>query len=363
MDDSMRALLEKSRMFNSFTHGFLAEAKAIPPDGFSFWLPHCFDEYINTQDDVDGPLNRFRHELKSFFQKYLETWFEQTKQAEEAVVTTKDLFSVASFLGNLGQEKDFTKIKSGRDIVEIYEPISNANFRFKRMGELLAFNVYRPGRNSDEEHSSGKKAILAMCRRKDRNQNQRVYELVQRVEITLGIPEVYSPEFGNSKAYFLSGLCQEIVRALHRIPIGIPLDRLISNYCALKGDLSIGEWRGLQIGARLIHPDAASKKEHVAHDEHDFRDRAMNWRRGNIIRIHDSRKADFSLGEDLPIALQISVNGSLPQRSFCANDCSKKYHEEQFLIADVGSMVAMSLGVMMLDRHDERFYEMNPIKR
>lgn len=361
MDDSMLALLEKSKMLNSLVHGFFAEAKVIPPEDFAFWIPNCFNEY--DRDEENGPLKRFTYELKSFFKKYLEVWISQNKSSEEVRVATKDLFSVASFFEGLASEECFSKLKSGRGIIKILEPISNADFRFKRMGDLLTFNIYRPERSSDEEHSTGKKAVLALCRRKDRSNNQDVYELVQRVEITLGIPEISYSESGNGKAYSLSGFCQEIVQTLHRISIGIPLDGLISNYCMLKGDIPIGEWRGLQIGARLIHPNATNKKEHVAHDEHDLRDRAMNWRRGNLIRIKDSHEADFCLGEDLLIALRISVSGSLPQNSMYADNSSRKYLDEQFLIANVGSMVVMSLGVMMLDRHDKRFYEMNPIKR
>lgn len=363
MDESMIALLEKSRMFNSFASGFFIKAEAIPLEGFSFWLPHCFDEYANIQDDVDGPLKRFRHELNSFFRKYLETWLTQNKQTKEAVAETKDLFSVANFLGNLGQEKDFIQLKSGKDIVKIHEPISNADFRFKRVGDLLVFNVYRPGRSSDEDHSSGKKSILALCRCKDRNQNQGIYELVQRVEITLVIPEARSSEFENHKTYSLAGFGKEISQALHRISINFSPEQLIEKYQKLGGDSVIGEWRGLQIAARLIHPEATNKKDHIANDEFDFRDRAMSWRRGNLWRLTDSHEADFALMENCPIALMISVSGSLSQRSSYVNDCSKKYHEEQFLIANVGSMVAMSLGIMMLDRHDEKFYEMNPIKR
>ncbi|MGW8185144.1 MAG: hypothetical protein ACWGHO_03490 [Candidatus Moraniibacteriota bacterium] len=359
MEDSMLALLGKSRMFSVFVHGFFAEAKAIPPDGFAFWLPSCFREY--KRDEEGGPLKRFRHELKSFFRLYLENWLSENKQSKAADAAIKNLFSVSNFFEGLALEKDFLELKSGKGPVKIHEPISNAEFHFKRMGDLLAFNIYRL-RDSAEEHISGRATVLALCRRKDPSNNQGVYELVQRVEITLGLPEVYS-SFRNGKAYSLTGFGKEISQALHRISINFSPEQLIEKYQKLEGDSAIGQWRGLQIAARLIHPEATNKKDHIASDEFNFRDRAMSWRRGNLVRSTDSRKADFALMENFPIALMISVSGSLPQREIFANDCSRKYLDEQFLIANVGSMVAMSLGTMMLDKHDEKFYEMNPVKR
>lgn len=359
MDESMLALMEKSRMFKSIVPGFFVEAKAISLEGFSFWLPHCFDEYTDIQDDADGPLKRFRYELNSFFRKYLETWFAQNKQSKDVVAATKDLFFVASFLGNLGQEKGFIKLKSGKDIIKIHEPISNAEFRFKRMGDLLAFNIYRPGRNPDEEHSTGKKAVLTLCRRKDSSNNRGVYELVQRVEITLELPNISE----NGKTYSLVEFGKEINRAICSISVNLSPEQLIEKYHKLEGDSVIGKWCGLQIGARLIHFGKDNEADRISSENYIIKERSATWRRGNLVRLTNSRKADFALMENSQIALMISVSGSLPQREIFANDCSKKYLDEQFLIANVGSMVAMNLGSMMLNRHDEQFYKMNPIER
>ena len=200
---------------------------------------------------------------------------------------------------------------------------------------------------------------------KDRNRNQGIYELIQRVAVTLEVPEVSFSESRNRNGYSLARFRKEIGKALYLMSIGdyFSSDKLIKNYQTLKGDLPIGNWRGLSIVARLIHLDAINNKEHIASDDYNFRDRAMAWRRGNLVRVTDSREVDFYLTENSPIALRISINSSLSERGFAQVDRSGKYMDEQFLIANVGSMVAMNLGSMMLDRHDEKFYQMNPIER
>lgn len=357
MEDGMKALLEKSRLLSHREHSFFVEAKPVSPKGFSFWLPNCF--YHSDLDSDNERINQFERILRAFFRRYFETWLRQIKKgSNEEKTMTENPLAIADFFLKMDAEDIFKKLES-MITVRVEEPLSGAIFSFKRFGDVLAFNIYRTQRSSDEEHTTGREAVLTLCRRKDPGNNQGIYELIQRVESAIAIPEENFSNSGNSTKCDLRSFGEMISKALYYAEINFSPEKIIEAYQKIGRDVLIGKCHGLDIGCRLVHKNA-DKKDNIASEDFQYIDRARTWRRGNVSQVSDVEYV-FQEGE---LVLIISVNSSLPRSTFDGkNSQGEEYHNEQFLLAQAGSMVATSLASMMFDSYLKIHLKLNPVKR
>ncbi len=353
MDKKLLALLEKSQLFSAPNRTSFSEASVQQVEEFNFWLPNCF--YSEKKDPKDVQVLNFERELKRFFHRYLDAWVNLVESDSKNPFKWKEYSSalVEFFLKFDGRE--YFDLVVGGDIT-VFVPITpnNSQLSIRRIGDILAFNVSRIQSPMDD-HKTGRKAVEFLCRAEDRGNNHGVYELIQGVRVSLPLLGERTENGGSEKKVNFKSMETKLRRFLPAMTWNFRSSELVDSYKRIDREgMTIGEYFGLRISARLVHCEAKGKED-VVDDRFQYSSRARIWRDGNVERVNEW-KYIFKEGED--IFLVLSLEGSFPQAIYKKIDTSLRIHREQFILANAGVIFSAGLCSMMLDAYQRHSIEL-----
>lgn len=355
MDENLLALLEKSWLFSIPHPDLYAQVEINPLEGFPFWMPGHF---LNPErNSFDEQSKHFLYHLKSFLKTYLEKWTDITENDTSRPLIWKDFCakSVSFFEGLDGEEIFHQLSESGKNTVVLDIHPNSSQITIRRLGDILALSA--PCMKScDKHHVSGRQAIELLLRDGRHPHDVYVFNLWRHVRVSLMLSGSRTENGNNEKDIDLEQMFEMIDKAMPYANWNVNLSALIESYKTISREwVTIGEYFNLPIKARLIHKNSRGKED-ITSEEFAYSDRAQTWRIGNIHYLKES-KCRFREAADLYLVL--SLESSLPVSSYDKVDPDGKFHDEQRLLYNAGTIFSTSLGNMMLNESIRRDIELN----
>jgi hypothetical protein len=333
MDEKLVALLQKSRIFspggiNPYEIMFIIEGMR----DFEFFLPNCFD-YFNEKTP-----KYLKQNLKIFLRRYLDAWVEIVRKDPSADFSWEEHSKkVFNFFGNFSWDEIYEKVESGKEAVNLKIEANGSLMRIKRFGDILAFNILNL-HNTQKEHVRGLKAVRALCRINDPNNNHGVYEIIHKVKIQL---KIKTERVGNTKEIIdFDSFFGLLKKELPWVEWNLNVVDLIDDYTqkTFKG-LVVGCYHGFDIRARLIHLKMI--------DDDSSRYSDTIWRKGNVVLDRESR---FVFLDCFDLFFELSIESSFPSWAG-DNDVKTRYLDEQFKLAEVSALLISQLSAMQLEQY------------
>jgi hypothetical protein len=330
MNENLFAMLEKSRLFSPYPHGPVAKVNVSAMDNYKFFLSNCFYE------DGTDPLGYFKGKVGHFLKRYVNDWAEITAKKDRKFSWKEHSKEVFNLFGQFDWGKIYNHVISGENYVDLKIVASGSKIRITRFGNMLAFNVLCLS-NSDKEHRSGHRAVVAWCRTPDSGNNQGVYEIVNKVEIFLSIPG--ENRVNREYVYNFSELYERLAKAAPWAEWIFDSAQMVENYRNnLCDKLIIGKYCGFDIHAGLIHDN---------NDQSKLQSQEIKiWRSGNV-KKESAHEFRFSNGEDLRLSLV--MRSSLPKHIFKEYD--KKFDFARFKLSEAAAVICAQLCAMQLNQY------------
>lgn len=331
MDEKLLALLEKSRIFSPYSHAPKAKVSIEELDEYRFFICNCFGS--------DG--QSFKMNIRELLSRYIKSWAEILDEDPKKEFNWKEYSqNVFGFFDHFDWEAIYKTIEPGKSTFTFDIKANKSRIQIRRFGNILAFNLLK---NGDSEHKTGLNALKALCRAEDPGNNQGIYELIHRVNVSFSMP---CQDKGSQKYLFdFDQIFEQLKVALPKAEWSLDASQLIENYLNDERGypLEIGNLLGFKIYAALIHEEKGPANS-------DYREGVRIWRKGNVRHVKNG-KYHFEYASD--VAMLLTIKSSLPDRFVTNPDLDAKFHGEQFRLAEVAAIFIAQLCSMQAIRHRE----------
>jgi hypothetical protein len=303
---------------------------------FKFFLCQCFSE--GTTEDP----SYLENVVKSFIKRYLKTWANIMEKDSRDFSWKDHSEKIFDLFGNFNWIKIFDEVKSGKNKVDIPIKANGSKIRIKRFGNILAFNILNL-KNEEKKHINGLKSVENLCRADDPNNNQGVYEIIDKIEVIFSINGKRERNENTGKVFDFNLIFKKIKIALPWVNWSLNAKNLIDSYLLNRDDKHtiVGQYCGFNILGKLIHKDEQKGIQYS---------NIQIWRAGNV-KNTDKGKYQFKAGDD--IQFKLSLVSSLPDSIFENSNTKSDFHSEQFKLAEAGAIFIAQLCAMQLNKYRE----------
>jgi len=313
MEEKLLALLEKSRIFSPHSHSHKAKVSIEELDDYRFFICNCFG----------GDELRFGFAVKELLSRYIKSWAEILDKNPKNEFNWKEYSqNVFGFFDHFDWDAIYKTIEPGKSTFTFDIKTNKSQIQIKRFGDILAFNLLK---NGDNEHKTGFNALKALCRAENPGNNQGIYELIHKVNVSLSMP---CQDTGSNKYLFdFDQIFEQLKMALPETEWSFDANQLIENYINNEcRPITVGDFLGFKIYAALVHEE--------------YRDSARIWRKGNVQHVKNS-KYHFEYAAD--VVMLLTIKSSLPESFMINSDLDSEFHSEQFRLAEVAAIFVLRL--------------------
>lgn len=329
MEEKLLALLEKSRIFSPYSHAPKVKVSIEELDDYRFFICNCFGSNGHS----------FGVNIRELLAKYINSWAKILDEDPKKEFDWKEYSqNVFGFFDHSDWDAIYKTIEPGKNSFTFEIKANKSRIKFKRFGDILAFDILK---NGESEHRTGLNALKALCRAEDPGNNQGIYELIHKVNVSISMA---GQDSGSCKYLFdFAQVFEQLKVSLPKVEWSFDVNQLIENYLNDNNEYVVGECLGFKIYAALIHEEKGPGNS-------DYPQNVRIWRGGNLKHIKD-REYQFENASD--ILLMLTMKSSLPDRFMIDPDLDSKFHTEQFRFAEVAAIFVTQLCSMQAIRYRE----------
>ena len=316
----------------AYSRGITWENKNHP--NFDYIITRVFLNHSKSQiDDLELVMDVF---FKTFLRKYF-TFYHFSNDGEKL---EKQIDNLVDDLGNIKTDIPFERIVKG-EVHSVKVKLMNALFKFKRIGDGLAFSLLS-GKNfqSEEGHEKGNKTLKTMFQ----NHRLSLHEFFYSSKIL--IPIKYKQGVNNSVVVDMNDFyfrLKDTCRFFKSIEIGEFIERLVKNYHSVDYGssgalLSVMCGGGIEIYGKFHH----SEKDEMHNN--------LTWRKGNLEWKKGS--SDLFFNESSNIRFCFEVKNPFADFNIFKEDIISDFESDTIhTLKEVSSILYVQLAAMNLLRN------------